>query len=41
MTASGCRAWAWLARTLDHISAKDGTGRFVFGTGPGWFERDA
>ncbi len=29
-----------MARTLDHISAKGGTGRFVFGTGAGWFERD-
>jgi len=30
-----------MARTLDHISAKDGgTGRFIFGTGSGWFERD-
>lgn len=30
-----------MARTLDHISAKDGAaGRFVFGTGSGWFERD-
>ncbi|UOQ90777.1 LLM class F420-dependent oxidoreductase [Agromyces endophyticus] len=30
-----------MARTLDHISAKGtGVGRFVFGTGAGWFERD-
>jgi probable F420-dependent oxidoreductase len=29
-----------MARTLDHISAKDGIGRFIFGTGSGWFERD-
>ena len=29
-----------MARTLDHISAKGGVGRFVFGTGSGWFERD-
>jgi probable F420-dependent oxidoreductase len=29
-----------MARTIDHISAKDGVGRFVFGTGSGWFERD-
>lgn len=31
-----------MARTLDHISAKggDGTGRFIFGTGSGWFDRD-
>src|SRR6478736_2086589 len=30
-----------MARTLDHISAKDGgAGRFIFGTGSGWFERD-
>lgn len=30
-----------MARTLDHISAGDGgTGRFIFGTGAGWFERD-
>jgi probable F420-dependent oxidoreductase len=30
-----------MARTLDHISAKgDGPGRFIFGTGAGWFERD-
>jgi probable F420-dependent oxidoreductase len=30
-----------MARTIDHISAHDGgTGRFIFGTGAGWFERD-
>ncbi|MBG6053680.1 putative F420-dependent oxidoreductase [Salinibacterium sp. CAN_S4] len=30
-----------MARTIDHISAGDtGTGRFIFGTGSGWFERD-
>ncbi|MDP9028664.1 MAG: LLM class F420-dependent oxidoreductase [Actinomycetota bacterium] len=29
-----------MARTIDHISAKDGVGRFIFGTGSGWFERD-
>ena len=30
-----------MARTIDHISAADtGTGRFIFGTGSGWFERD-
>jgi probable F420-dependent oxidoreductase len=29
-----------MARTLDHISSKGGVGRFVFGTGSGWFERD-
>lgn len=30
-----------MARTLDHISAgPDGVGRFVFGTGSGWFDRD-
>jgi len=29
-----------MARTLDHVSAKGGTGRFIFGTGAGWFERD-
>lgn len=30
-----------MARTLDHISAgASGTGRFIFGTGSGWFERD-
>ncbi|MDI2097702.1 LLM class F420-dependent oxidoreductase [Ruicaihuangia caeni] len=30
-----------MARTIDHISARDGgQGRFIFGTGAGWFERD-
>ena len=29
-----------MARTLDHISARDGVGRFLFGVGAGWFERD-
>lgn len=29
-----------MARTVDHISAQQGTGRFIFGTGSGWFERD-
>ena len=30
-----------MARTIDRISAKgSGTGRFIFGTGSGWFERD-
>ncbi|WOF23610.1 LLM class F420-dependent oxidoreductase [Microbacterium betulae] len=30
-----------MARTVDHISAKGGdTGRFIFGTGSGWAERD-
>jgi probable F420-dependent oxidoreductase len=29
-----------MARTIDHISAKDGVGRFIFGTGSGWFQRD-
>jgi len=29
-----------MARTIDHISAKGGEGRFLFGTGSGWFERD-
>ncbi|MBN9240336.1 MAG: LLM class F420-dependent oxidoreductase [Micrococcales bacterium 70-64] len=30
-----------MARTLDHISAHSGgAGRFIFGTGSGWFERD-
>src|SRR6478735_7614884 len=29
-----------MARTIDHISARGGEGRFIFGTGAGWFERD-
>ncbi len=30
-----------MARTIDHISAHDGgAGRFIFGTGSGWFEKD-
>lgn len=29
-----------MARTIDHISARGGVGRFIFGTGSGWFERD-
>ncbi|WP_344071527.1 LLM class F420-dependent oxidoreductase [Microbacterium sediminicola] len=30
-----------MARTVDHISAKGtGVGRFIFGTGSGWFEKD-
>jgi probable F420-dependent oxidoreductase len=29
-----------MARTVDHISARDGVGRFIFGTGSGWAHRD-
>ncbi len=29
-----------MARTIDHISAKGGEGRFIFATGSGWFARD-
>lgn len=29
-----------MARTIDHISARDGVGRFIFGTGSGWARRD-
>ncbi|WP_173922652.1 LLM class F420-dependent oxidoreductase [Agromyces sp. Marseille-P2726] len=29
-----------MARTIDHLSAKGGTGRFIFGTGSGWFQKD-
>lgn len=31
-----------MARTIDHVSAQSngGVGRFIFGTGAGWFERD-
>ncbi|MFV0374910.1 LLM class flavin-dependent oxidoreductase, partial [Microbacterium sp.] len=29
-----------MARTIDHISARGGVGRFIFGTGAGWFQRD-
>ncbi|MFT4229967.1 MAG: LLM class F420-dependent oxidoreductase [Microbacterium sp.] len=29
-----------MARTIDHMSAKGGEGRFLFGTGAGWFQRD-
>jgi probable F420-dependent oxidoreductase len=29
-----------MARTIDHMSAKGGEGRFIFGTGAGWFEKD-
>lgn len=29
-----------MARTIDHISAKGGEGRFIFATGSGWFQRD-
>jgi len=29
-----------MARTIDHISAKGGRGRFIFAIGSGWFQRD-
>jgi probable F420-dependent oxidoreductase len=29
-----------MARTIDHISDKGSGGRFIFGTGSGWFEKD-
>ncbi|GAA3215185.1 LLM class F420-dependent oxidoreductase [Microbacterium terregens] len=29
-----------MARTIDHMSAKGGEGRFILGTGAGWFQKD-
>lgn len=29
-----------MARTVDHISAKNGVGRLIFGTGSGWAQKD-
>jgi probable F420-dependent oxidoreductase len=36
----GADLQADMARSIDHISARGGAGRFIFGTGSGWFERD-